>query len=167
VLRVAAPPNPSDRKARRVQGLGSKVERGREGYLAHKKQPPPPRTLVALCQEPYGGRREVGVSYKRGTPVREVAQSLEREAYTLWEGLHVTRKYRGRSMQHTCSRHAAWDFRRVGWLTRRGSTHSWDLSGRGTTGAEDAQGTPTQSHISPSLLVYEDQRFEPESDTIF
>ena len=28
-------------------------------------------------------------------------------------------------------------------------------SGRGTTRAEDAQGTPTQSHISPSLLVYE------------
>ena len=29
-------------------------------------------------------------------------------------------------------------------------------SGRGTTRAEDAQGTPTQSHISPSILVYED-----------
>ena len=27
---------------------------------------------------------------------------------------------------------------------------------RGTTRAEDAQGTPTQSHISPSILVYED-----------
>ena len=27
--------------------------------------------------------------------------------------------------------------------------------GRGTTRAEDAQGTPTQSHISPSILVYE------------
>ena len=31
-----------------------------------------------------------------------------------------------------------------------------DLSGRGTTRAEDAQGTPTQSHISPSVLVYAD-----------
>jgi len=31
------------------------------------------------------------------------------------------------------------------------------LSGRGTTRAEDAQGTPTQSHISPSILVYEDK----------
>jgi len=30
-------------------------------------------------------------------------------------------------------------------------------SGRGTTRAEDAQGTPTQSHISPSILVYEDR----------
>jgi len=30
------------------------------------------------------------------------------------------------------------------------------LSGRGTTRAEDVQGTPTQSHISPSILVYED-----------
>ena len=28
--------------------------------------------------------------------------------------------------------------------------------GRGTTRAEDAQGTPTQSHTSPSILVYED-----------
>ena len=28
--------------------------------------------------------------------------------------------------------------------------------GRGTIRAEDAQGTPTQSHISPSILVYED-----------
>jgi len=30
------------------------------------------------------------------------------------------------------------------------------FSGRGTTRAEDAQGTPTQSHISPSILVNED-----------
>ena len=33
-----------------------------------------------------------------------------------------------------------------------GSTRSWNLSGRGTTRAEDAQGTPTQRHISPSVL---------------
>ena len=31
-------------------------------------------------------------------------------------------------------------------------------SGRGAARAEDAQGTPTHSHISPSILVYEDQR---------
>ena len=30
-----------------------------------------------------------------------------------------------------------------------------DLSGRGAARAEDVQGTPTQSHISPSILVYE------------
>ena len=30
------------------------------------------------------------------------------------------------------------------------------FSGRGAARAEDAQGTPTQSHISPSILVYED-----------
>ena len=30
-------------------------------------------------------------------------------------------------------------------------------SGRGTARAEDAQGTPTQSHISPSILVYEEK----------
>ena len=29
-------------------------------------------------------------------------------------------------------------------------------AGRGTARAEDAQGTPTQSHISPSILLYED-----------
>jgi len=48
---------------------------------------------------------------------------------------------------------------RVGWL-------NGDLSGRGTTRAEDAQGTPTQIHISPSILVYEDKSiklFPPRS----
>jgi len=39
--------------------------------------------------------------------------------------------------------------------------HSWRIctvidSGRGTTRAEDAQGTPFPSHISPSMLVYEE-----------
>jgi len=32
------------------------------------------------------------------------------------------------------------------------------LVGRGFTRAEDAQGTPTRSHISPSILVYEEKR---------
>ena len=31
-------------------------------------------------------------------------------------------------------------------------------SGRGTTRAKDAQGTPTQSHKSPCILVYDDKR---------
>ena len=37
---------------------------------------------------------------------------------------------------------------------------------RGTTRAEDAQGIPTQSHVSPSILVYEDKKvsFPPYSD---
>ena len=35
--------------------------------------------------------------------------------------------------------------------------HSRELSGRGAARAEDAQGTPTQSHISPSILLYEEQ----------
>ena len=35
--------------------------------------------------------------------------------------------------------------------------HSQDLSGRGAARAEDAQGTPTQSGISPSIIVYEYQ----------
>ena len=33
----------------------------------------------------------------------------------------------------------------------------FDFRGRGAARAEDAQGTPTQSHISPSILVYEEQ----------
>ena len=40
---------------------------------------------------------------------------------------------------------------------RRGTTHSGDLFGRGTTRADDAPGTPTQSRISPSILVCEGQ----------
>jgi hypothetical protein len=32
---------------------------------------------------------------------------------TALEGLHVAGKYRGISMQHTCSMHAAWDPRTV------------------------------------------------------
>ena len=36
---------------------------------------------------------------------------------TALEGLHVTGKYRDRSMQHTCSRHAAWDPHRLGVTT--------------------------------------------------
>ena len=37
------------------------------------------------------------------------------------------------------------------------STFRVSDSGRGTTRAEDAQGTPTQSHIPPNILVYEDK----------
>ena len=44
------------------------------------------------------------------------------------------------------------------WLTRRGTAHSQDLSWRGAARAEDAQWTPTQSHISSSMLVYEEYR---------
>jgi len=35
-------------------------------------------------------------------------------------------------------------------------------SGRGAARAEDAQGTPTQSHTSPSILVYEDDNSNNE-----
>ena len=35
---------------------------------------------------------------------------------------------------------------------------NWDLSRRGTTRAEDAQETPAQSDIIPSLLVCEEKR---------
>jgi len=33
------------------------------------------------------------------------------------------------------------------------------LAGRGAVRAEDAQVTPTQSHVSTSILVYEDNLF--------
>jgi len=36
--------------------------------------------------------------------------------------------------------------------------------GRGAARAEDAQGTLTQSHISPSILVYEDKVFAQRLD---
>ena len=49
-------------------------------------------------------------------------------------------------IQHMYSLYSL-DRLRVGWL---------NLSGRGAARAEDAQGTPIQSHISPSILVYED-----------
>ena len=33
---------------------------------------------------------------------------------------------------------------------------AWDFSGRGAARAEDAQGTPAQSLVSPRLLAFED-----------
>jgi len=33
--------------------------------------------------------------------------------------------------------------------------------GRGTARAEDAQGTPAQSDVSPSILVYEEKMWRP------
>jgi len=59
---------------------------------------------------------------------------------------------------HTCSRHAAWDPHIQSGL--RGTTSRVQESERedsGLVAAEDVQGTPTQSHISPSTLVYEDK----------
>ena len=44
-----------------------------QGYLAHKKPPPPQDPTVALCLETYGDPRGVGVSDERGTPVPECA----------------------------------------------------------------------------------------------
>jgi len=48
-----------------------------------------------------------------------------------------------------------WCWCRFGHVTPRKLPVGGD-SGRGAERAEDAQGTPTQSHISPSILVYED-----------
>ena len=43
-------------------------------------------------------------------------------------------------------------------------TRESKICGRGTTRAEDAQGTPTQSHISPSILVNEDYSDRKQHD---
>ena len=53
---------------------------------------------------------------------------------------------------------------RVGWL----NGFLWVMidSGRGTKRAEDAQGTPGQSHISPSILLYEDKTINKKSTLI-
>ena len=53
------------------------------------------------------------------------------------------------------------DRRRVGWLNGSSFIISTGASGRGAARAEDAQGTPTQSHISSSILVYEDKQETP------
>jgi len=45
---------------------------------------------------------------------------------------------------------------------QRGEESTMIDSGRGTARAEDAQGTPTQIHISPSILVYEDKAPDAE-----
>ena len=44
---------------------------------------------------------------------------------------------------------------RMSCFTKYGLAGAW--RGRGTTRADDAHGTPTQSHISPSILVYEEK----------
>ena len=41
-----------------------------------------------------------------------------------------------------------------------GFLSSDDRLWKGTARAEDAQGTPAQSHISPSILVYEDKTID-------
>jgi len=61
-----------------------------------------------------------------------------------WHSFHPSVVF---SISSVCT--SAGDRLRVGWLNE---------FGRGTTRTEDAQGTPTQSHISPSILVYEETR---------
>ena len=48
------------------------------------------------------------------------------------------------------------EHRDEGLGTRRGPAETSLDRLRGTTRAEDARGTPDQNHISPSILVYED-----------
>ena len=41
---------------------------GAQGYLAHKKTPPPQDPTVALCLRTYGGAGGQGAPYEQGTP---------------------------------------------------------------------------------------------------
>jgi len=52
----------------------------------------------------------------------------------------------------------------LGLLVQIRQLSSGDRLRVGTTRAEDAQGTPTQSHISPSILVYQEK--EPGSSKL-
>ena len=57
--------------------------------------------------------------------------------------------------------------RRTGtWSAAKIKENTVEVSGRGTTRAEDAQETPTQSYISPSMLVHEEQP-EPGEHVFF
>ena len=89
------------------------------------------RTCPAQTQ-PYSRRRLLitadSWSYYPPSPLR----GLTYYGYGPWTGPPLTK-------------HSAWLIE--SWLV---------CFGRGTTRAEDAQGTPTQRHISPSILVYED-----------
>ena len=46
----------------------------------------------------------------------------------------------------------------AGSLCSKSLDSGFYLSGRGAARAEDAQTTPTESHVSPSILVYEDHQ---------
>ena len=71
---------------------------------------------------------------------------------------HVTAVYPAHA--GTCLKRIQHDDRfRVGWLKGFFIHHfhrGMRPSGKGSTRAEDARGTPAQGHVSPSILVYED-----------
>jgi len=63
-------------------------------------------------------------------------------------------------LKHLCSNFHCQIQRENNRTATEESTFPWMIDsgfGRGTTRAGNAQETPTQSHISPSILVYEDQ----------
>ena len=51
------------------------------------------------------------------------------------------------------------DYSRVDILGVQYTSVNFGTSDRGTTRADDAQGPPTQSHISPTILVYEENQY--------
>jgi len=83
------------------------------------------------------------VSYARDTPVPTLATP------------HVNRVLQHYRLVRLLVKLAGF----TGAITKLGRLSTSDRLrvGRGSTRAEDAQGTPTQSHISPSILVYEEE----------
>jgi len=131
-----------------------------QGYLAHKKHPPSLGPPYCPRHSPTVGSYEGVVSCERGTPVKRVRQG--REQWT--ELLHVSRPVgfenspqRYDSSNHTiCPSYSVLVTIPLG--TRGSRVEGPHTRGTSLGGVEDAQGTPTQSHISPSILVYGDKR---------
>ena len=90
---------------------------------------------------PWGGV----VSYEQGTPVNPNPE------------LRVSSTTLTRRVELTCLVKLT-DGLRVGCFNGISFITSTGASGRGAARAEDAQGTPTQSQISPSILVHEEYR---------
>jgi hypothetical protein len=69
----------------------------------------------------------------------------------------ITTKKWNNSQSEIGAQNSGWAWVIGSQMTDQVKLHLLIDSGGGTTKAEDAQGTPAQSHISPSILVYEDR----------
>ena len=82
------------------------------------------------------------VSYERGSPVGFLLTNVRRIIRAEIDELLESRAFDSPENHHEAD---------------LGCPVANNLAGRGTTKAEDAQGTPIQSHISPSIPVYENK----------
>ena len=67
---------------------------------------------------------------------------------------HKKETMKERTMSDLATKQLEYNHDMFSILGNRSNLH---MPGRGTARAEDAQGTLTQSHISPSILVYEEE----------